>query len=212
MGVNQFDKRDLLKLPNIICYFRMLCIPAFVVMSVLAGLWNRESFIYIALGIFVLAAASDILDGLIARKYNLVSGVGMLLDPLADKLMHISVVVCLCFAIKSDGFTYLGVENYLHWGFLIAIALKELIMILVAPVVAKKGVEVKANMLGKVASATLSAGVILCFFHKYVAPWDWAVIAVAIAQSYAAAFNYLFVTIKALRELKKEKKEAVVIE
>ncbi|MDY4559559.1 MAG: CDP-alcohol phosphatidyltransferase family protein [Eubacteriales bacterium] len=211
MKINQFDPKDLLTIPNIITYFRILCVPAFIVMSVLAGKQSNETFIYIALGIFVVAAASDLVDGMLARKFNWGSGVGMLLDPLADKLMHISMAICLCFAIKLDGVTFLGCEYYLHWGFLIAIAAKEIIMIILAPIVAKSGAVVKANMIGKVASATLSIGFIMCFFHKYLAPygaWDWAVIAVAILQSYFAFGSYVIDITKQLIPIVKEKKAA----
>ena len=61
-------------------------------------------------------------------------------------------------------------------------------------------------MAGKIASATLSAGFILCFFHKYVAPWDWAVITVAVAQSYFALYTYLVDVIKQLIPIIKEKR------
>lgn len=211
MKINQFNPKDLLTIPNIITYFRILCVPAFITMSVLAGKQSNETFIYIALGIFVIAAASDLVDGILARKFNWGSGVGMLLDPLADKLMHIAMAMCMCFAIRLDGVTFWGCEYYLHWGFLVAIATKEILMIILAPIVAKSGVVVKANMIGKVASATLSIGFIMCFFHKYLVPygaWDWAVIAVAILQSYFALGSYVIDVVKQLIPILKEKKAA----
>jgi cardiolipin synthase len=206
---DQFNPKDLLTIPNLITYFRVLCIPVFVVFSVLAGQRSSELFLYLALGTFAVAAASDVLDGVLARKFNWGTGVGMLLDPLADKLMHISVAACLAFAIKLNGVDYQGYAYFLHWGFVVAILFKELIMIVVAPIVAKTGVVVKANMVGKVASATLSGGVILCFFHQYIAPWDWAIVLTAVAQSYASAVNYLVEILRAIKALKiKEAEEA----
>ena len=198
---DQFNMKDLWTIPNIITYFRILCIPVFVVLSVYAGRLNSMTFVYWALAVFAIAAASDLFDGMLARKYNWGTGVGMLLDPFADKLMHISVVICLAVAIKIDG------EYFLHWGFIIAIAFKELMMICFAPIIAKKGVEVKANMIGKIASATLSGGVIVCFFHPFVKPWDWAIILTAVVQSYFAAANYLVDILRALKKLKIEDKE-----
>ncbi|MDD4839963.1 MAG: CDP-alcohol phosphatidyltransferase family protein [Clostridia bacterium] len=193
---DQFNPKDLLTIPNIITYIRVLCIPVFVVLSILAGMRNDTSFVYWALGVFAFAAASDLVDGYLARRFNWSTGLGMLLDPFADKLMHISVALCLAFAIKIDG------VNYLHWAFIVAIIFKELYMILCAPIIAKKGIEIKANMIGKVASATLSGGIILCFFHPYVAPWDWAIIATSVVQSYFAAGFY---TVDVLRQLKQIK-------
>ena len=204
--INQFNPKDLFTIPNIICYFRILCIPAFITMAVLAGINSNETFVYISLAIFAVAAFSDILDGALARKFNWGTGVGMLLDPLADKLMHVSMAICLCFAIRLDGVSLYGYDYFLHWGYLIAIALKEVLMICIAPVIAKTGITIKANMAGKIASATLSAGFILCFFHKYVAPWDWAVITVAVAQSYFALYTYLVDVIKQLIPIIKEKR------
>lgn len=199
---DQFNVKDLWTIPNLITYFRMLCIPAFVTLSVYAGRLNSMTYVYWALAVFGIAAVSDLFDGMLARKFDWGTGVGMLLDPFADKLMHISVIICLAVAIRIDG------EYFLHWGFIVAIAFKELMMICFAPIVAKKGVEVKANMIGKVASATLSGGIIVCFFHPYVKPWDWAIITTAVVQSYFAAANYLVDILRTLKKLKVEEGQA----
>lgn len=204
--IDQFNPKDLWTIPNLITYFRILCIPAFVTLSIFAGLRNSMAFVYAALAVFVIAAVSDLFDGWLARKYNWGTGVGMLLDPLADKLMHISVAACLVFAIKING------EYFLHWGFIIAIVFKELMMIFLAPVVAKKGILVKANEAGKIASATLSGGIILCFFHPYLKYWDWAIVLTAVAQSYYSAANYLKEILKQLKEMKKQNPEIENVE
>lgn len=73
-------------LPNKITVFRLLLIPAFVA-ALLAYSPERLHFRFIALGIYVLAAVSDGVDGYIARHYNLQSQLGKMLDPLADKLL-----------------------------------------------------------------------------------------------------------------------------
>ena len=73
-------------LPNILTAFRLLCLP-FLIYELLAGQY------LIAIILFCLAGISDFLDGFIARKFSLVSHVGALLDPVADKLLVVSTLV-----------------------------------------------------------------------------------------------------------------------
>lgn len=82
-----------MNLPNKLTVFRVLLIPFFVVFMlapVCPGYAN-----YIALGIFIIASLTDLLDGKIARKYNLVTDFGKFMDPLADKLLVCSAMICL---------------------------------------------------------------------------------------------------------------------
>jgi phosphatidylglycerophosphate synthase len=209
----QFDKKELWTIPNIITYFRFLCVPVFVVLMAFAGIYANMSFFYAAFGVFVVAAASDLVDGWIARRFNMQSGVGMIMDPFADKLLHISVLFCLslCTGLTALGVKYPDVSGspwFVHYAFVILILVKELIMICVAPVVAKKGVKVKANWLGKIASATLSLGIILSFFHPYLYYADWGILAWGVAQSYAAAVNYLVDILKQLKMIKRGEMKA----
>ncbi len=195
----KIDKKEFLSIPNILTYFRILCVPIFIALSVIAGQRSDMNFVYGALAVFVIAATTDLIDGKIARHYNMVTKIGMMLDPLADKLMHMSMVLCLAFAIKMNG------VPFLHWGFVVAILVKELSQIALSGICAKTGVVMPANAMGKIASATLSAGIILTFFHPYVAPWDWAVMAVATCQTYYAFFTYLKIGVKQMIEIKKKK-------
>ncbi len=194
--MGQMDIKDLWTIPNLITYFRILCIPAFVTLMAYAGINNNSTLLYIALGVFSVAAGSDLVDGWIARKFNMQSGIGMVLDPLADKLMHISVLLSLCLC---TGLTPLGQSNaassggwYVHYAFVIVIMLKELIMLCAGPFVVKKGAKVKANMMGKVASAFISGGVFLAFFHPFVYYVDWAVLGLGAFLSVCAGLNYLY--------------------
>lgn len=76
--------------PNILSIFRILLVPVFVIL-VMSDMPN--AYIY-GMIVFVLAGATDVLDGKIARKYNCISVLGKLLDPLADKLMVGAALVC----------------------------------------------------------------------------------------------------------------------
>ncbi|MEE2902917.1 MAG: CDP-diacylglycerol--glycerol-3-phosphate 3-phosphatidyltransferase [Myxococcota bacterium] len=84
-------RNELWALPNLITYFRILAIPAVLCFMLLDSRLNA----FIATLIFTAASASDALDGYLARKYKLVSNVGKFLDPLADKLLVMAVLVML---------------------------------------------------------------------------------------------------------------------
>ena len=78
--------------PNVISMFRLLLIPVFVIMYFADTV--ESHFVY-AVVIIVVAGISDIADGVIARKFSLITPLGKILDPLADKLMQATVLVCL---------------------------------------------------------------------------------------------------------------------
>ena len=82
-----------MNLPNKLTLFRVFLIPFFVVFMlapICPGYAN-----YIAVGIFIVASLTDLLDGKIARKYNLVTDFGKFMDPLADKLLVCAAMICL---------------------------------------------------------------------------------------------------------------------
>ncbi len=205
----QIDSKELFTIPNLITYFRIICVPAFVALMAIGGVKNSFLLFYIALGVFFVAAGSDLIDGWIARKFNMQSGIGMALDPVADKLMHIAVLACLslCTGLTPlgesivDGVIY-KTPWFVHYAFVILILAKELIQMCIALYVMKKGATVKANWLGKVSSFTISIGVILAFFHNYVQYADWGILAWGIVLSYAAAFAYLADVAKQVKKIK----------
>ena len=83
-----------MNLPNKLTILRVIMIPLFV----LALLYNggeNQTLRYVAAAIFIIASLTDMLDGKIARKYNLVTNFGKFMDPLADKLLVCSALICL---------------------------------------------------------------------------------------------------------------------
>ena len=94
-----------MNLPNKLTVFRVILIVPFVLlllgghtqwgwfMAFFGGIADYVD--YIALGIFIIASLTDMLDGKIARKYNLVTNFGKFMDPLADKLLVCSALICL---------------------------------------------------------------------------------------------------------------------
>lgn len=82
-----------MNLPNKLTVLRVILIPFFVVFLLLSP--GNDLFKWISLAIFIIASLTDMLDGKIARKYNLITDFGKFMDPLADKLLVCSAMICL---------------------------------------------------------------------------------------------------------------------
>ncbi|MFR5602012.1 MAG: CDP-diacylglycerol--glycerol-3-phosphate 3-phosphatidyltransferase [Lachnospiraceae bacterium] len=83
-----------MNLPNKLTIVRVLMIPFFVISLMVQG-GTVPLYRYIAAAIFMIASFTDFLDGSIARKYNLVTNFGKFMDPLADKLLVCSALICM---------------------------------------------------------------------------------------------------------------------
>lgn len=169
-------KEKIWNVPNALTMVRMLLIPVYWVLFM-------NDHRYIALAVFALASLTDLLDGYIARKYHLVTDFGKLMDPLADKLMVISVMLSL------------ALKGLAPWPALLILLCKEGLMVLGGAVLLKKGVVVYANKMGKAAQATVVAGLLLCFFGEWLEknlgfPLHRAVIWCAVALTLCALGVY----------------------
>lgn len=177
----RFSSKEIFTIPNILTYIRLLCVPVFIWLMLDTSIGNFN--VYIAFGIFVFASVTDVLDGYIARKFNMVSDIGKVTDPLADKLLQVSTMICL------------AIIGQLHYAFVLVLLLKELYMVLGGVVILKvfkSNYTIEANKWGKIATLVNSVGIIMSFFHKpefknlyYI---DWAIVGVgALLAIYAAA-------------------------
>lgn len=190
-------KKEIFTIPNFLTFIRLLSVPVYMTLIILGGLENShpQYYVYIGLAVMIFAASTDLFDGYIARKYNQGTYLGQLIDPIADKAMHIGCLIALI------------VVGYVHWAFVIFLALREICMIVVGSFL-YNDVNIKANMLGKVASATLSVGMIACFFHPFIAKlWgeyglDWIVVTVGLVLNWIAAINYAIDASKQYKENK----------
>ncbi len=130
-------------IPNILTIIRFILIP-FIFISVITGHFLT------ALIIFTISAITDILDGYIARKYNYITDIGKLIDPLADKLTQIALLLAL------------SILKILPWWILAIVFLKECVMIISASILyKKKDVVVYSKWYGKLAT-TLFYLAIVC--------------------------------------------------
>lgn len=126
-----------LGVPNILSVVRLILIPVF---AAVYFSHNKYSGIISAI-ILILSGVTDVLDGVIARKYNMTTALGRLLDPLADKLTQ--AAVCICLVIK-------GVAPFL---LLVLFILKEFAMIAAGARMIKKGkVIMSSKWFGKLAT------------------------------------------------------------
>ena len=82
-----------MNLPNKLTLFRVILIPFFIVILLTNCLGDASK--WVALAIFIIASLTDLADGKIARKYNLVTNFGKFMDPLADKMLVCSAMICL---------------------------------------------------------------------------------------------------------------------
>ena len=186
-------KEKILNVPNVLTIFRMLLIPVYWVLF-------TKGCRYYALGTFVLASATDLLDGYIARKYHLITNFGKMMDPLADKLMVVSIML---------SWVLVGV---LPWPALAILAAKELFFVIGGLWLLKKGLVSYAEKIGKIAQATMVSALILAFFGDWFNsigfPLHIILLWCAVALTLAALVFYVRRAVKQLRELsQKQEKE-----
>ena len=129
-----------MNLPNKLTIFRVILVPVFLIF--LLGPFGYWSNIVAAI-VFIVASATDMLDGYIARKYNMVSNLGKILDPIADKLSQIAIVIILLVKFWDGPLKYI----------LFLFIFKELLMIIGAAILMSKGMRpVAAEIWGKLAT------------------------------------------------------------
>ncbi len=163
-------------LPNILSGLRLILVGVFVMLF-------RAGRYLPALLIFVCAFFTDVLDGYLARTYGWVTNIGKLLDPLADKLMTLAVLVCV----------YLGKHKAAYLVLFLLMAFKELLMVIGGAFMAKRNVVAVASWPGKASTGLFAIGLLLAlmsFLEVRLEPWDLVVLSAATAMSYFALVFY----------------------
>ena len=153
--------RDITKLPNILTLIRLLLIPVFVVVFLhengnigAVELDDEANGYVIAAVIVVLSGITDALDGFIARRFNMITDLGKVLDPFADKLTQAAVILCLVFRYT---------EIWQLVASLVAlIVVKELTMLVMGVMFLRKGQDLGgAKWFGKLATVVFYVLVII---------------------------------------------------
>ena len=137
--------------PNKLTVARMIIVP-FLVVFLLTG-WGGDANRYISLALFVGASVTDWFDGYLARKNNLVTNFGKFMDPLADKLLVCSAMICM-------------IElNRLPAWFVIIIIGREFIISGFRLIAAENGIVIAANYWGKFKTVSQMIMIILLILH-----------------------------------------------
>lgn len=129
----------------------MIIVP-FLVIFLLTG-WGGEANRYISLTLFVVASVTDWFDGYLARKNNLVTNFGKFMDPLADKLLVCSAMICM-----------IDLKRLPAW-FVIIIIAREFIISGFRLIAAENGIVIAANYWGKFKTASQMIMIILLILH-----------------------------------------------
>ena len=186
-------------IPNILSVIRLALVPVFIYLFFA----YYEEHIYIPLCVFVLAGMTDIIDGYLARRNNWVTNLGKFLDPLADKLLQCSVLVCFV------------IENIVPWWVAGMFIAKELFMICGALIVLKKiKVTVKSHWYGKLTTAVFYAIALLVFIFRIFNPDSpmsgMAAVSLFVSALILALFSmvmYILDTLRINAELQKKEKK-----
>ena len=148
-----------MNLPNKITLFRVVMIPFFLVLMLVPQIPYAN---YFATVVFVIACLSDFLDGYLARKYHLVTNFGKFMDPLADKLLVCSALIC-----------FVELAYVPAWIVIIIIA-REFIISGFRLIASDNGVVIAASYWGKFKTVTQMIACILLILQL---PFSWAALA-----------------------------------
>lgn len=142
-------KENIWNVPNGLTMLRMALIPVY-------WFFMLRDQLYAALAVFIIASLTDLADGFIARKYNLITDFGKLMDPLADKLMSVSVMLSL------------AIKGIVPWAVLVILLCKEATMIIGGAILYRNHVVVYSIWIGKLAQVMVVTSLLSCFFHEWL--------------------------------------------
>ncbi len=150
--------------PNLLSVIRLLLVPLFVFLFL-------SEYVVPAVVVFVVAGATDVVDGYIARKFNCTSTLGKVLDPLADKFLQMSAFICL------------WLEGYIAWWMPLIYFIKELATALGALFIFRKAkFVVKSNVFGKLATVFVFGAVfVITLFGNIIGEFAVNLICILVA-------------------------------
>ncbi len=179
-----------MNLPNKITIFRVIMIPVFLVLLLVPGIPYGN---WIAAAVFIIACLSDALDGYLARKNNLVTNFGKFMDPLADKLLVCSALICF-------------VElSYMPAWIVIVIIAREFIISGFRLIASDNGVVIAASYWGKFKT---TFQMIACILLIIQLPFSWAEVVeqvfiyLSLILTVVSLFEYIWKNKSVLKEQK----------
>lgn len=156
---------------------RIAFIPIFMVLMYQSG-GERNIWMWLALGIFILASLTDYVDGQIARRKNQVSDFGKFLDPLADKLLVISAMVMFCQWNLMPA-----------WALMLVLA-REFAVTGLRLIAVGKGKVIAAGWSGKIKTACTMLGLCIWMGFPHVQWLSWVIIAVIVVTTVYSGVEY----------------------
>lgn len=194
MNAKEYIKQNL-NVPNVLTLIRLLLVPVYIALFACGQK-------YAALIVFLVASFTDLLDGRIARKYNLITDFGKLMDPFADKVMVLTAMFSM--AIGNG-----AIPPVIPWAAVVILLLKELVMIVGGMVMLKHGIVVYSSMIGKVAHCVFIASLVATYFHGWFAGvcagWpmtpDLILIWLAVCLTLCTLVFYVTDSVKKAREM-----------
>jgi len=174
-----------LNLANMLTLARIFAVPVIVALLYMEQAFQSALLAYLSSGVFALASLTDMADGYIARRQNLITNLGKCLDPLADKLLISSVLIML---------VQLGwVEAWI----VVVIVCRELAVTGMRGVAADKGVVIAADRYGKLKTIAQSVALVPLLAHYPVmgldpVPLGMIVLYIALALTVFSGGNYLY--------------------
>lgn len=140
-------KKEILTIPNLLSMFRLVLIPVYIAIYLNAE--NAADY-YLAAGILAVSCLTDMIDGKIARHFNLISSFGKILDPLADKATQFTLIICL------------NIKYSFLWYLVILFVLKESFQLIAGGINLRKGRMLKGALIsGKVCTTVLFVSLIV---------------------------------------------------
>lgn len=156
--------KNILTIPNFLSLLRLLMIPIYAILYMRA----QEMREYIAAAaVFAVSALTDMVDGIIARKCHMVSRLGIMLDPFADKMTQGVIIICLT------------IKNIAILPLLLLFIVKEAFMLIMACLHLKKRKMLDGALIpGKICTTVLFLSmIVLVIFRDLPNPWVYAIVA-----------------------------------
>ena len=139
-------------IPNILTMFRILLVPYFLWLTYFSQPINYSIWITV---VFIIASITDYLDGMLARKYNVISNFGKIMDPLADKLLVVSALFALYSPLK-----------FISLAVVLIIVVREVLITILRDYYARKKIYIAANNWGKIKTVAQMVGIIAALLYS----------------------------------------------
>lgn len=172
-------KKEIWTIPNLLSLFRLLLIPVYIFIYLNAhDAWDY----YLAAGILAVSCLTDLIDGKIARRFNMISTVGKILDPLADKSTQFTLILCLAMKYRF------------LWYLVLLFVVKECFQLVAGGINLRKGKMLKGALLsGKICTTVLFISLILLVMFPEINETAVLIIAIIDMCFMMVSFcNYLF--------------------